>query len=357
MPFERFLKDMEIIARLDDEPNDVGGLNAGELKEKFDEAGQAVKSYVNQTLLPGLEGEGAAGDIGATPFGKVTGTSVQEQLRQISGSVEQVALGQIPDGSIGADKLADGAIGPEKLADHSIGPDKLVGALRSYYVRFEAEDWTGEELRIPQEVHRLPTALTVLARTLHMQVHRSARDYAQGQVEEAKTKFVAAQAAALAANSAKAGTYPVAGDGHVMLSWEQVQYYLLEGVLAPDQTARDKAAQLGFDWQGVETCRVDSPASLDQLLSAAYLPALGGSMAALDGLWSLECLQGLRFRAAVAGKVGVGKKYDLFGRMSGSTWGVYESQVRLDGESGELILSAPQPYAGELLVIVSPGVG
>ena len=29
MPFERFLKDMEIIARLDDEPNDVGGLNAG----------------------------------------------------------------------------------------------------------------------------------------------------------------------------------------------------------------------------------------------------------------------------------------------------------------------------------------
>ena len=337
MPFERFLKDMEIIARLDDEPNDVGGLNAGELKEKFDEAGQAVKSYVNQTLLPGLEHAGAAGDIGATPFGKVTGTSVQEQLRQISGSVEQVALGQIPDGSI--------------------GPDKLVGALRSYYVRFEAEDWTGEELRIPQEVHRLPTALTVLARTLHMQVHRSARDYAQGQVEEAKTKFVAAQAAALAANSAKAGTYPVAGDGHVMLSWEQVQYYLLEGVLAPDQTARDKAAQLGFDWQGVETCRVESPASLDQLLAAAYLPALGGSSAALDGLWSLECLQGLRFRAAVAGKVGEGKKYDLFGRMSGSTWGVYESQVRLDGESGELILSAPQPYAGELLVIVSPGVG
>lgn len=357
MPFERFLKNMEIVAQLDDEPNDVGGLTAGELKEKFDEGGQAVKEYLNGTLLPGLEGEAAAGDIGALPFGKVTGTDVQTQLRQISDSVEQVALGQIPDGSIGADKLANGAIGAEKLMDHSIGPDKLIGALQSYYIQFEAEDWARGELRISPAVHKLPTALPILTKTLQMRIHRSARDYSQGQVAGAKTKFVAAQAAALTANSANPGTYPVAADGHVMLTWEQVQYYLLEGVLASASAAAAKAAQLGFDWREVETLPVVSPATLDQLLAAAYLPALGGSSAALDGLWSLECLQGLRFRSVVAGKVGEDKKYDLFGRMSGSTWGVLESRVELDGETGELVLSAEQPYAGQLLVIASPGVG
>lgn len=321
MPFERFLKDMEIVGRLDDEPNDVGGLTAGELKEKFDEGGQAVKEYLNGTLLPGLEGTGAAGDIGATPFGKVTGTNVQEQLRQISGSVEQVALGQIPDGSIGADKLADGSIGPEKLVDHSIGPDKLVGALQSYHRQFEAEDWEEGELRIPAAVHRLPTALLILARTLRMRIHRSARDYGESQVAAAKAKFVAAQAAALSANTAAAGTYPVAADGHVMLTWEQVQYYLLEGELVSAQVAQTKATELGFDWKEVATLPVESPASLDQLLAAAYLPALGGSSAALDELWSLACLRGLRFRSGVADKVGEKKKYDLFGRMSGTTWG------------------------------------
>ena len=52
MAISQFEKDMAIIAALDDEPNDVGGLSAQELKEKFDEGGQAVKAYINDTLLP-----------------------------------------------------------------------------------------------------------------------------------------------------------------------------------------------------------------------------------------------------------------------------------------------------------------
>ena len=52
MAISQFEKDMAIIAALDDEPNDVGGLSAQELKEKFDEGGQAVKSYINDTLVP-----------------------------------------------------------------------------------------------------------------------------------------------------------------------------------------------------------------------------------------------------------------------------------------------------------------
>ena len=44
--------DLNIIAKLDDEPNDVGGLSSDQLKAKFDEAGNAIKDYINNTLIP-----------------------------------------------------------------------------------------------------------------------------------------------------------------------------------------------------------------------------------------------------------------------------------------------------------------
>ena len=47
-----FLKDMDIIAALDDQPNDVGGLTAAELKAKFDEGGKAIQAFLNDTLIP-----------------------------------------------------------------------------------------------------------------------------------------------------------------------------------------------------------------------------------------------------------------------------------------------------------------
>lgn len=55
MAIEKLTKDMNIIASLDDEPNDVGGLTAAELKAKFDEGGNAVKDYLNEKLIPALE--------------------------------------------------------------------------------------------------------------------------------------------------------------------------------------------------------------------------------------------------------------------------------------------------------------
>lgn len=58
MAFEKFNKDMKIISALDDEPNDVGGLTAAELKAKFDEGGEAIKRYLNDTLIPAVVEDG-----------------------------------------------------------------------------------------------------------------------------------------------------------------------------------------------------------------------------------------------------------------------------------------------------------
>ena len=51
-------KDLNIIQKLDDEPNDVGGLTAQELKETFDRAGNLIKEYINESLIPQVLGDG-----------------------------------------------------------------------------------------------------------------------------------------------------------------------------------------------------------------------------------------------------------------------------------------------------------
>ena len=53
--------DLNIIQKLDDEPNDVGGLTSAELKAKFDESGNIIKKYINETLIPALLAEGVLG--------------------------------------------------------------------------------------------------------------------------------------------------------------------------------------------------------------------------------------------------------------------------------------------------------
>ena len=49
-------EDLDVIQKLDDEPNDVGGLTASELKAEFDKAGNIIKDYINDDLLPKLSG-------------------------------------------------------------------------------------------------------------------------------------------------------------------------------------------------------------------------------------------------------------------------------------------------------------
>lgn len=55
MALTTFDYDMKIIQKLDDEPNDVGGLTASQLKAKFDEGGEQIKKFLNETLTAELD--------------------------------------------------------------------------------------------------------------------------------------------------------------------------------------------------------------------------------------------------------------------------------------------------------------
>lgn len=83
MALTKITTDMNIVAALDDEPNDVGGLTAAQLKAKFDEGGAALKTYINDTLTEEIDTDIAT-----------------------KAEVQAVVLGQIPDGTITEAKLA-----------------------------------------------------------------------------------------------------------------------------------------------------------------------------------------------------------------------------------------------------------
>ena len=85
MAIASFDKDVEVIQKLDDEPNDVQGLTPEELKQKFDQAAIWLKEYINTVLLPGITGTGSTGGgSGASNIGAVVddfaGDTVQAVL-------------------------------------------------------------------------------------------------------------------------------------------------------------------------------------------------------------------------------------------------------------------------------------
>jgi hypothetical protein len=104
---------MAIIQALADLPNATGGLSASQLKAKFDEGGEALKTYINNTLIPALaattNGASGADQIGATQVLAGSGTTVQDILEWLYTQVTNVTLGQIPDGSLTDVKLSNAA--------------------------------------------------------------------------------------------------------------------------------------------------------------------------------------------------------------------------------------------------------
>ena len=72
MSIQPFSKDVAVIQKLDDEPNDVTGLTPAELKLRFDQAAIWLKDYINNTLIPALSSNSSSGGTGASNIGAGT---------------------------------------------------------------------------------------------------------------------------------------------------------------------------------------------------------------------------------------------------------------------------------------------
>ena len=204
-------------------------------------------------------------------------------------------------------------------------------ALGAWRRVFEVEQWSGGELRVPKTEHgQTPTQKYTLA-VLRQRSGRTALDYYGTSAAQGRTGIVNAMKAALAANETTPDTYPTAEDGHVQLTWHQVQYYLLEGVLTSDTEAQSQATAKGFNWQDTVTTGAVTEVTLDALCTDVVL-------------------QGLKLRRKADG-VGEVAQYDLEGKLVSAGWGAMEAQVYWDLDTQDLVVEGA-PFAGDVCVMV-----
>jgi hypothetical protein len=133
MSLSKLTKDLAVIQKLDDEPNDVGGLTAAQLKGKFDEAGEAIKEFLNESLLPELDSPQAADNLGAVLSGEEM--TVQQALETLHSASLQ--SGNVPVGGSAGDVLQKKS---DQLYDLEWRPLFTT-------VPFSAQDWVLQEVQ------------------------------------------------------------------------------------------------------------------------------------------------------------------------------------------------------------------
>ena len=103
--------DLNIIAVLDDEPNDVGGLTPAQAKAKFDEGAATIQTYINDTHIPELDAVHLPYQYG------VEGT--------IQDAMEDLTVGVMPDNTVTAAKLTSDSVTTAKIVDGNVTLAKL----------------------------------------------------------------------------------------------------------------------------------------------------------------------------------------------------------------------------------------
>lgn len=182
-------EDLDVIQKLDDEPNDVGGLTASELKAEFDKAGNIIKDYINNELLP-----------------KLSGTIAEEEERE-NAEAERV---QAEQGRVTAEKGRVTAEQGRVTAEQGrASAETLRGKAETDRADAEDERVSAEEGRVSAEQARvLAEQGRVTAEQERVQAEQE-REEAEQAREDATTGIVAqatiqAQAAAKSAKDAAA---------------------------------------------------------------------------------------------------------------------------------------------------------
>ena len=126
--------DLNIIQTLADRPNALDGLSAAQLKQKFDEAGNTIKTFINDELIPALaqttDENSGADNIGATAITDLDGTTVQALLESVRNKLKATT-----GGSSGAEFIGASTIGG--LTGNTV--QSLLEALKTYIDNLDVE--------------------------------------------------------------------------------------------------------------------------------------------------------------------------------------------------------------------------
>lgn len=125
----QFTDDLNIIAALSDQPNDSDGLDADQLKAKFDESSILIQNYINTVFIPELEEAITNAAAGITQNG-ISGSVLSEgsvtadKLNHTSG-LEAVTTNTIRDLAVTTAKIALQAITTALIADRAVTQQKI----------------------------------------------------------------------------------------------------------------------------------------------------------------------------------------------------------------------------------------
>jgi hypothetical protein len=130
MALSEFTKDMEIVSKLSDEPNLDGGVGhptgytAEELKAVFDEGGISLKTYINNTLVPYVNGENI--DTAHLVDGSVTTDKIEDgAVTSAKIGAKEVKNVNIDDAAVDTLQLADGSVTTQKLAYRAVAAQNI----------------------------------------------------------------------------------------------------------------------------------------------------------------------------------------------------------------------------------------
>ena len=184
---------LDIIQQLDDEPNDVGGLTAAELKAKFDEAGNIIKTYINGTLIPEILAEDATEEArAAAEEARVTAEAERQSAEEARASAE--ATRQSNEENRESNEAARVAAEALRVSAETAREQAESGRITAEEARVAAENLraSAEELRASAEQARAAAEQNRVA----AEQGRSTAEQARSTAETARETAEAARAAA-----------------------------------------------------------------------------------------------------------------------------------------------------------------
>lgn len=101
MAIAKFTDNVKVHENLPDQPNDIDGYSAEQIKELFDRPGVLIKQWINEVLLPGLK----ASNLAFSPVSGINAKTVQEAIENVQRQASEAVSGSIPEASISKEKL------------------------------------------------------------------------------------------------------------------------------------------------------------------------------------------------------------------------------------------------------------
>ncbi len=108
--FTKLTQNLAHVSALPDRPSIAEGYTPEQLKNKFDQSGLDIQTYLNMVLIPQLQstipGESASEKIGSRSIAGVTGNTLYAQMSHIAHMIGDAVAGTIPDSTITLQKLS-----------------------------------------------------------------------------------------------------------------------------------------------------------------------------------------------------------------------------------------------------------